>query len=233
MIIQINIGESTMVKRSQLTKETYKPKDIAQFLGVTTKTLRNWDAEGKIKFHRDSISDRRFMFKADVIELLDGNGLLLDDTSSKKRDVVYARVSSHEQKIQGDLARQIQTIIEANNDLQSVLILSEVGSGLNDKRKKLQQLLKMVMNEEVNRVFVTYKDRLTRFGFSYLETMFELKGVEIVVLNNQESELSNEQELVEDMMALIASFSGKLYGLRSHKNKKKIKEELNKVQEQL
>lgn len=125
------------------------------------------------------------MSKADVIKLLDDNGLLFDDTIYKKRDVIYARVSSHDQKVHGDLDRQVQFLIDSNNDLQNVLVLSEVGSGLNDKRKKLQQLLTMVMNDEVNRVFITYRDRLTRFGFHYLETMFNLKGVEIVIVKQK------------------------------------------------
>jgi IS element ISTsi1 orfA, putative resolvase len=211
-----------MIKTSQLTKDTYKPKDIAQFLGVTTRTLQNWDKDDKIHFQRDTISNRRFMSKDDVIKLLDDNGLLFDDTIDKKRDIIYARVSSHDQKAYGDLDRQVQFLIDSNDDLQNVLVLSEVGSGLNDKRKKLQQLLKMVMNNEVNRVFITYRDRLTRFGFHYLETMFNLKGVEIIIVKQQTEVVSVEQELMNDMMSLIASFSGKLYGMRSKQNRKKV-----------
>lgn len=64
----------------------------------------------------------------------------------------------------------------------------------------------MVMNDEVNRVFVTYKDRLTRFGFNYLETMFNAKGVEIIIVKQKIEEISVEQELMNDMMSLIASF---------------------------
>ena len=172
-----------MIKTSQLTKDTYKPKDIAQFLGVTTRTLQNWDKDDKIHFQRDTISNRRFMLKDDVIKLLDDNGLLFDDTIDKKRDNIYARVSSHDQKAHGDLDTQVQFLIDSNDDLQNVLVLSEVGSGLNDKRKKLQQLLKMVINNEVNRVFITDKNRLARCGFHYLETVFNLKGVKIVVIN--------------------------------------------------
>lgn len=213
-----------MVKTSQLIKSKYKPKDIAEFLGVTTRTLQNWDNDGKITFRRDPISDRRFLTRDDVIELLSGHNLLFDDTTGKRRDVIYARVSSHDQKKHGDLNRQVQFLIDQNDDLQNVLVLAEVGSGLNDKRKKLQQLLKMVMNEEVNRVFVTYRDRLTRFGFSYLETMFNAKGVEIIIVKQKTEAVSVEQELMNDMMSLIASFSGKLYGMRSKgkriKNKK-------------
>ena len=172
-----------MIKTSQLTKDTYKPKDIAQFLGVTTRTLQNWDKDDKIHFQRDTVSNRRFMSKNDVITLLNDNGLLFDDTLDKKRDVIYARVSSHDQKAHGDLDRQVQFLIDSNNDLQNVLVLSEVGSGLNDRRKKLQQLLKMVMNNEVNRVFITEQDKLAGCGFNYLETVFNLKDVKIVLIN--------------------------------------------------
>lgn len=219
-----------MVKTSQLLKLNYKPKDVAEFLGVTTRTLQNWDRDGKITFRRDPVSDRRFLTRDDVIKLLSEHDLLFDDTTDKRRDVIYARVSSHDQKKHGDLDRQVQFLIDQNNDLQNVLVLSEVGSGLNDKRKKLQQLLKMVMNDEVNRVFVTYRDRLTRFGFNYLETMFNAKGVEIVIVKQKTEEISVEQELMNDMMSLIASFSGKLYGMRSKgkhikKDNKKMKEE--------
>ena len=88
-------------------------------------------------------------------------------------------------------------MLDNNNDLQNVLVLSEVGSGLNDKRKKLQQLLRMVMNDEVNRVFITYRDRLTRFGFNYLETIFNKKNVEIIVVQQKCEEKSVEQELID------------------------------------
>ena len=204
-----------MIRLSQLSKEIYRPKDIAFFVGVTTRTLQNWESEGKLDFRRNPETNRRFLTKTDVIALLKERDLLVDDCTDVRRDVVYARVSSHDQKNYGDLDRQIRFLIDQNNDLQNVLVLSEVGSGLNDNRKRLQQLLKLVMNDEVNRIFVTYKDRLTRFGFHYIETMCREKGVEIVVMNQKTEKLSVEQELTEDLMALVASFSGKLYGLRS------------------
>lgn len=219
-----------MIRKSQLQKEHYRPKDIAGFLGVTTRTLQNWDREGKIHFRRDLVSDRRFLTREDVISLLEEYDLLFDDTPQKKRDVIYARVSSHDQKKHGDLDRQIQFLIDQNDDLQNLLVLSEVGSGLNDKRKKLQELLQLVMEDKVRRVFITYKDRLTRFGFHYLETIFQAKGVEIVVMKQDAEKVSVEKELMDDMMSLIASFSGKLYGMRSRHNKSHsdLKKELTK-----
>lgn len=206
-----------MYKDSELTKSTYKLKEIASMLGVTTITLKNWESSGKIEFSRTP-TNIRFLSRDQLINVLDKQGLYFNDTNFTKKDVIYARVSSHDQKTHGDLDRQIQFLINENSDLQNVLVLSEVGSGLNDKRKKLQQLIKMVMNDEVNRVFVTYRDRLTRFGFHYLETVFNAKGVEVVVVKQSTEETSVEKELMNDMMSLIASFSGKLYGMRSKTN---------------
>lgn len=206
-----------MYKDSELTKSTYKLKEIASMLGVTTITLKNWESSGKIEFSRTP-TNIRFLSRDQLINVLDKQGLYFNDTNFTKKDIIYARVSSHDQKTHGDLDRQIQFLINENSDLQNVLVLSEVGSGLNDKRKKLQQLIKMVMNDEVNRVFITYRNRLTRFGFHYLETVFNAKGVEIVVVKQSAEETSVEKELMNDMMSLIASFSGKLYGMRSKTN---------------
>ena len=149
--------------------------------------------------------------------------MLYDDTQIEKIDVIYTRVSSHDQKNGGDLDRQAMFLIENVNNLHSPLILKEVGSGLNDKRPQLQKLLKMVCNDEVRNVYITYKDRLTRFGYHYLETMFLAHNVNIIVVKDENADKSVQEELVEDMMSLIASFSGKLYGMRSKKNKIKEK----------
>lgn len=75
-------------------------------------------------------------------------------------------------------------VIESQKDLQNPLILKEVGNGLSDRRKKLQELINLVLNDKVNRIFVTYRDRLTRFGYHYLGSVFLAKGVKIVILND-------------------------------------------------
>ena len=144
--------------------------------------------------------------------------MFYEDERKEKKDIIYARISSQGQVKQGDLDRQVSYIISQVSDLKNLVVLKETGSGLNSKRKKIQQLIRMIMNDEVNRIFVTYKERLTRFGFEYIETICNMKDVEIIVLQDKE-EKTIEQELAEDMMMLLASFSGKLYGLRSHKNK--------------
>lgn len=130
----------------------------------------------------------------------------------------------------GDLDRQVVKVMEYAEQfhLQNPLILKEVESGLNDNRKQIQRLIGMVLHGEVSRIFISDRDRLTRFGYHYLETICKECSVEIYVMNDDELDKSAQEEMVEDMMALIASFSGKLYEMRS-KSKKEIKKQLEKI----
>lgn len=215
-----------MIKSSELNKLEYNAGEVAKLLGVHVKTIQLWDRTGVLTFNRTH-TNRRVMPRDKVIELLDSRGLVYQDEISDKRDVVYARVSSHEQKTKGDLDRQVAFLVESASDLKNPLILAEIGSGLNDKRKKLLQLIDLVFKRQVDRIFVTYKDRLTRFGFNYLEAICSYQGVKIVVVKDVSREKSVQEELTEDMMALIASFSGKTYGLRSQEVKALKKVEAN------
>ena len=135
--------------------------------------------------------------------------------------VIYARVSSHEQKKKGDLQRQIDYISDKiEKDLyQTIMTIEDVGSGLNDKRKGLLKVMALAKEGKITDVAIRYRDRLTRFGFEYLKIYFESYQVTLHVLDNIEETKSAQEELVEDLMAIITSFSGQLYGLRSHKNK--------------
>ena len=190
--------------------------ETAIYLNVSQDTLRKWDKADKLKPLETAGGHRRY-----DIDTLD------EFLGKKKKELeethvvcaTYARVSSNEQKQKGDLDRQALYIIENIPNLQNVVVMKEVGSGLNDKRKELNKLLEMVLNDEVNKVYITHKDRLTRFGFNYIENVCNYKGVEIVVLNKNNN-FDIERELVDDMMNLITSFSGKLYGIRASKNRK-------------
>ena len=142
---------------------------------------------------------------------------------AERKDVIYARVSTQYQMKRGDLDRQIEKIklFAIDHNVQNLCILSDIGSGLNDNRKKLQKLLEMVQNGEVNRIFISYKDRLTRFGFHYIKRICNFHDVQIIVVSDEVDPKSESEELAEDIIALIHSFSGKLYGLR-HKIKESI-----------
>jgi putative resolvase len=133
--------------------------------------------------------------------------------------VLYGRVSGHDQK--EDLPRQVQQLEQwalVARTGQKTMILTDIGSGLNTERKGLQRLLALVQDYQVAEVVVTFSDRLTRFGLSYLQALFSGYGVTLTVLHPDE-EKTPEQELTEDLLAIIASFAGRLYGLRSRKQK--------------
>ena len=204
-------------KREDLTKDSYTTGDVAKLFNVTPRTIQQWDRDGVIGFDRTP-TNRRKVSKEKLIAYLKTRNMFYEEEGKEKKDIIYARVSTQGQMKQGDLDRQVSYIISQIPDLRNLVVLKETGSGLNSKRKKIQQLIRMIMNDEVNRIFVTYKERLTRFGFEYIETICNMKDVEIVILQDKE-EKTIEQELAEDIMMLLASFSGKLYGLRSHKNK--------------
>ena len=195
--------EVYMYKVSDFTKTAYRTGEAAKILGITTRTIQNYDKLGKLKVCRTE-GNRRVIMREDLIKYLDDKGLIYDDTNSKRHDVIYARVSSNEQKQSGDLDRQALYLVENAKDIQNPIILKEVGSGLNDKRKQLQKLLGMISNQEVRNVYITYKDRLTRFGFNYLETMFNACGTSIIVLQDESNEKTVHDELVEDMISIIS-----------------------------
>ena len=135
--------------------------------------------------------------------------------------VSYVRVSSHDQKKKGDLLRQQEAIKDycLKNNKKVDYELSDVASGLNAKRKGIKKLFQLVAKGKVSEVVITYKDRLTRFGFEYLEDYFARFGVKITCIRKKEN-LSVQQEMTDDLIAIITSFSGKIHGLRAHKNKK-------------
>ena len=182
-----------MFKVSDFDKQVYKTGDVAKILGVTNKTIQNYVNEGKLKVGRNP-GNRRVIVRDDLLQFLEEKGLLYDDTQKDKVDVIYARVSSHDQKNHGDLDRQALFLVEHIHDLHNPLILKEVGSGLNDNRKQLQKLLEMVCQGKVRNVYVTFKDRLTRFGFRYLETVFAAHGTSIIVVRDEKEEKTVQEE---------------------------------------
>jgi len=174
--------------------------------------LRKWDRQGRIRVVR-TVGGRRRVPESEVERLL---GLVKADFSRKA--VIYCRVSSHDQRQKEDLERQKQSLLEyaKSRGYEVVGILEDVASSLNENRKSLSKLFDMVEKREMGVVLTAFKDRLTRFGFKYLERYFASHGVRIEIANGEEPR-DAYQELVENLIALVSSFAGELYGLRSHK----------------
>lgn len=179
-----------------LYKNSYSLGEVAKFLSMHPKTLQKKDREGVIQFERTP-TNRRFLTREKLTKLLEENNLFFDDSKLMKHDIIYARVSSPKQKQSGELEKQVEVILKQNHNLQNPIILKEVGSGLNEQRPKLQQLLKMVLNNEVNKIYITHKDILARFGFDYLKYIFEEIGVEIATLYEDDYENLTEKEKEE------------------------------------
>ena len=216
-----------MIRKSELTKDFYKPKEVGAMLGREQRTISNMVRAGKLKAIRTD-TNRILIPKDSVAELLDRCGLLLEDQDAR-RDAIYVRVSSCEQKNRGDLERQVSDIMIAceKEGLDRPIVIRDTGSGLNTKRKGLTRLIEMAKDHEIKRIFITNKDRLTRFGYEYLEELFSMADVELIALQEKENK-ELQEELIDDMMSLLASFSGKLYRIRGNQ-KKKMREIIESV----
>lgn len=187
-----------------------KPKDFAEKIGVTVKTLQNWDNDGTLKAQRTP-ANRRYYTEEQYLEYI-GQG-----KSSQRKVVAYARVSNAGQK--DDLANQVEFLRNYANGKGIILdeVITDIGSGLNYKRKKWNQLLDSIMSNEIDTVYITYKDRFIRFGYDWFEKLAHKFNTQIVVLNNPD--LSPTEELTEDLVSIIHVFSCRIYGLRKYKKK--------------
>jgi len=192
----------------------YRPHEFAKLIGKSTSTLRRWDKENKLVPKR-GVGNQRYYTEQDLQKALN-----LDSIVQQGKTIVYCRVSCVGQK--SDLASQV-TAMESFCLGAGISVdqwLQEIGGGMNFKRRVFLNLMKSIRLGEVSSLIVAHKDRLARFGFDFLEEFASWYGCKIIVVN-QES-LSPEQEMVEDLMAIIHTFSCRLYGLRNYK--KQIKE---------
>lgn len=212
-----------MFTKSQiLSRKNYKTGDVGKLLGITNQSVIRYCNSRILPCHHTEYGHRRITAE-DLFQYLETHGLAYDDTMNNKHDAIYARVSTHNQANHGDLERQVDKVklFAINHNVQNLIVKTDIASGLNDNRKGLSKLIEMVQREQVNRIFVLYKDRLTRFGFRYLEQICAFHNVQIIVVSDETDNKSQSEELAEDIIALIHSFSGDLNGLH-HKIKSEI-----------
>ena len=193
----------------------YTIHEMAEILGISAQTLRNWDKSGRLKPHHTGANRYRYYSETELNKAL--------GKSEKRTGLVigYCRVSSPKQK--DDLERQIenmQTYLLAQG--KPFKIISDIGSGINYKRKGLQEIIKGITDHSIIKVVVLYKDRLTRFGYELIEYIAELHDCEIEIVDITEK--TEQEELVEDLVQIITVFSCKLQGKRANKAKKMVKE---------
>ena len=182
-------------------------QNASKVYGIPVKTFRKWDSEGRIKASRTPTNYRIFKI-SDIEEVL---GIAPDKTPFVRDKIIYCRVSSHRQK--DDLERQIDFLKRRFPDHS---IVQDVGSGINFNRKGLQSLLVRAMSNQLQEVVVAHKDRLSRFAFELIEFIFKQNGVNLIVLDEEKGK-SDEQELSEDLLAIVHVFSCKQMGKRRYR----------------
>ena len=193
----------------------YKPKDFAELLGVSVKTLQRWDRDGILKANRTP-TDRRYYTYDQYLQFKGIN------TENDIRDIViYARVSTRIQK--DDLRNQVEFLRQFCNARGMIVnqCMEDFGSGMNYNRKKWNQLLDEVMEHKIKTIVISNKDRFIRFGYEWFESFCKKFNTNIIVVTNET--LSPNEELVQDILSILHVFSCRLYGLRKYK--KKIRED--------
>jgi len=190
-------------------------REAARRIGVSVRTLKRWDRQGRLVPEIRTPTLRRLYSEAQVLEVTGREAPVV-----RRRVVAYCRVSSAAQK--PDLKNQRAALESfcAARGLADVEWVEEIGGGLNFKRKRFGEIMRAVEADEVGTLVVAHKDRLVRFGFDWFADLCARHGCDLLILNNES--LSPEAEMVQDLMTVVHCFSSRLYGLRSYK--KTIKE---------
>ena len=193
---------------------------LADLIGVQGQTVRVWVRKGKVPYHRSPTN--RVFFTDDDIQ-----AILNQHNTHPTTWAYYARSSCGSTTA---LNNQIRQLKDEYGDTPEYII-TDRASGLNENRKGLHQLLELAHQHQITDIAITSQDRLTRFGYTYLEKYLLDNGITIHCLEGQ-TEKQPEEELIDDFMALLASFSGRYYHLRSTKNQQRfIKEAENRTKQ--
>lgn len=192
--------------------------EFAKLIGKTEQTLRNWDKNNTLKPNHVTESGYRYYSQEQINHFF---GLKNSKEQQNRRIIGYCRVSSNKQK--DDLERQIENVktymIARGYQFD---IINDIGSGINYNKKGLNQLIELISSSQVEKIVILYKDRLLRFGFELIENLCSQFNTTIEIIDNTEK--TEEQELVDDLIQIVTVFSCRLQGKRANKAKKMIKE---------
>lgn len=184
---------------------------------IPTSTLRSWSIQGKIRSIRLKEGGKRFYNYNDIKAIYCAGKI--KGACNKKRTIIYARVSSSKQK--EDLERQVQILKSKYPEAE---VIEDIGSTLNYKRKGLQMLLEKAHKRVFDKLVILYKDRLCRFSYDLIESVLQRQGIAIEVVSMLDDAIgqgiTSEQEMAEDILAVVNCFVAKNNGKRAKKNKK-------------
>ena len=183
-------------------------------LGISVSTLRLWERQGKLKPNsRTKGAHRRYSIQ-DLHRIVG-----ITANTDQRVDIAYARVSSSDQL--KDLERQKETLKNWNEKSasQKLEIISDLGSGINFRKRGLRKVLALILSGKVRRLILCHQDRLLRFGNELIQILCKHFGVEIMLIEETEPE-NNEVKLARDIITIITVFTSKLYGHRSHEKRR-------------
>lgn len=188
----------------------YSSKKIRDILQISSQCLYAMKESGRIKYKQ--ISDKKYLYKLPEKFVVD---------NSEPKIAIYARVSTTKQK--KDLDNQIkylrEYVVSNGNKVDDKLVFSDIASGMNENRKALNEMVSMIISGQITKVVISNRDRLTRFGYGYLKNLFDKHNCEIIEVNLTEDK-TFEQELTDDLIAIVHHFSMKFYGKRKNKLKR-------------
>jgi len=187
--------------------EHFSAGQTAQMLGVCIKTLHRWEADGYLKPSFRTVGNHRRYSYAQL-------QAFFEEPSDSDTTVLYARVSSHDQK--NDLERQAQLLQTAayGKGYKQTHLIKDIGSGLNFEKRGFLALLKLLFQQKVKRILVVHKDRLLRFGFPLIEKLCTFLGVTLEVLDARVQ--SHTEQLVSDVLEIVTVMSARMHGKRAH-----------------
>ncbi len=195
-----------------MTDKLLSIRKAAEYLNLSKATLNRWQAKGKLKPIYTPGGHRRYL-ESDLRKVM---GLPNTDLKAEQqRAIVYARVSTRKQDEAGNLQRQKERLVThaIEKGYPVVAVLTEVASGLDENRPQLRKALKQIVEGQADLLVIEYRDRLARFGFEYLDLFVSSFGGRIEVMETA-NDKSPDEELVEDLMAVVTSFSARIYGKR-------------------
>ena len=186
-------------------------KEAINILKINATTLKSWKDKGILSYKK--LSDKKILYDIDSV-------LNNSDINDNRLNVIYARVSNTKQH--NDLLNQIELVKSycITNGIKISKVYQDIASGMNENRKDFNILINDVISGKIKNIYISFKDRLTRFGFDYFKNLFQKYNVNIIILDElEESNKTFQDELTEDLISIIHHFSMKLYSNRREKLK--------------
>ena len=180
-------------------------REAVAITGLCNQTLRKLADQNKIKTYKTMSGQRKFDKKS-LQEMCNPTDFVSTNEDNTKQNFIYTRVSSKNQL--DDISRQIEFIKTKNTEYNLYTIISDVGSGINFKRKGLSTILECCMKQNIGNIVITHKDRLSRFGFDLIDNIVQKSGGKIIIIDDEKNK-STEQELSEDLLSIVHIYSCK------------------------